>query len=46
VKFAHEKGIPIAAVNIGPTRADDLISLKVEGKTGDVLSLVNSYLHE
>jgi NAD-dependent SIR2 family protein deacetylase len=36
-KRAHERGIPIAIVNIGPTRADDLATLKVEEKCGAVL---------
>jgi NAD-dependent SIR2 family protein deacetylase len=34
---AAERGIPLAIVNIGPTRADDLATLKVEGRCGDVL---------
>lgn len=37
-KRAHERGTPIAIVNIGPTRADDLASLKIEAKCGEVLS--------
>ena len=28
----------LAIVNIGPTRADDLATLKIEAKCGDVLS--------
>lgn len=35
---ACERGIPIAIVNIGPTRADDLASLKVEARCGEVLA--------
>lgn len=38
VKRAAERGVPVAIVNIGPTRADDLATLKVEAKCGDVLS--------
>src|SRR6185295_8244637 len=34
VKRAAERRIPIAIVNIGPTRGDDLAMLKVEGKCG------------
>jgi len=34
---AEKEGMPIAIVNIGPTRADDLAAAKVEGKLGDVL---------
>lgn len=37
VKRAHERGIPIGIVNIGPTRADDLAMVKVERKVGEVL---------
>jgi NAD-dependent SIR2 family protein deacetylase len=39
-KRAHERGVPIAIVNIGPTRADDLATLKVEERCGAVLSAV------
>lgn len=38
VKRAAERGIPIAIVNIGPTRGDDLATLKIEENCGDVLS--------
>ncbi|MBV9110877.1 MAG: NAD-dependent protein deacetylase [Gemmatimonadetes bacterium] len=34
---AQEQGMPIAVVNLGPTRADDIAAVKVEGKLGDVL---------
>ncbi|MBV8516091.1 MAG: NAD-dependent protein deacetylase [Acidobacteria bacterium] len=37
VKRAAERGLPIAIVNIGPTRADDLATLKVEAKCDEVL---------
>ena len=37
-KRAAERRIPIALVNIGPTRADDLATLKIEAKCGAVLS--------
>ncbi len=40
VKRAAERGIPIAIVNIGPTRADDLATLKIEEKCGEVLNAV------
>ncbi len=35
---AHDRGIPIAIVNIGPTRADDIADLKVERECGEVLA--------
>ncbi|HEY7790193.1 MAG TPA: NAD-dependent protein deacetylase [Vicinamibacterales bacterium] len=34
---AHERGIPVAALNRGRTRADDLLALKVEGNCADIL---------
>ena len=40
VKRAAERGMPIAIVNIGPTRGDSLATLKVEAKCGDVLSAI------
>jgi NAD-dependent SIR2 family protein deacetylase len=38
VKRAAERRIPIAIVNIGPTRGDELASLKVEAKCSEALS--------
>jgi len=39
---AQSKNIPIAAINLGKTRADDLLSLKIERDCGETLSeLVN-----
>lgn len=38
VKRAAERRIPIAIVNIGPTRGDDLATLKIEARCGDALS--------
>lgn len=35
---ACERGIPIAIVNIGPTRADDLATIKIEARCGEVLT--------
>lgn len=37
---AHERGVPIAILNIGPTRADDLATLKIEQRAGAVLASV------
>jgi NAD-dependent SIR2 family protein deacetylase len=39
VKRAAECGIPIAIVNIGPTRGDELASIKIDGECGAVLSV-------
>jgi len=36
-KRAHDRGVPIAIVNIGATRADDLATLKIEAECGEVL---------
>jgi NAD-dependent SIR2 family protein deacetylase len=38
VKRAAERDVPVAIVNIGPTRADDLATLKIEDKCGSVLT--------
>jgi len=40
VRRAAERGVPIAIVNIGPTRGDDLATLKIEAKCGATLSAV------
>lgn len=40
VQMAAKRGVPIAAVNIGRTRADDLLSLKVEDRCEDALSFL------
>jgi NAD-dependent SIR2 family protein deacetylase len=37
-RHAAERGIPIAALNLGKTRADPLLSLKVEAPCGAALS--------
>ncbi len=34
---AREDSVPIAIVNIGPTRADELARIKIEGRAGEVL---------
>jgi NAD-dependent SIR2 family protein deacetylase len=34
---AREEGVPIAVVNLGPTRADEMAAAKVEGTLGRVL---------
>jgi NAD-dependent SIR2 family protein deacetylase len=38
VRLAHEAGLPIAIVNRGRTRADDLAELKVSGDIGSALT--------
>jgi NAD-dependent SIR2 family protein deacetylase len=39
-RMAAETGIPIAAINLGRTRADDLLALKLSADCGHVLALV------
>ena len=34
---AREEGMPIAVVNLGPTRADDVAAVKVDGRLGSIL---------
>ena len=38
VKRAHDSGLPIAIVNRGRTRADELATLKIEGDVGSLLT--------
>jgi NAD-dependent SIR2 family protein deacetylase len=38
-RMAHERGTPIAILNRGQTRADDLVDLKLEADCGAVLSV-------
>jgi NAD-dependent SIR2 family protein deacetylase len=37
VRRAAERGVPVAIVNVGPTRGDDDATVKLEGALGDVL---------
>lgn len=39
-RAAHLAGVPIVSVNIGPNRADELFTLKIEGLCSEVLSRV------
>ena len=38
VRDAHDAGLPIAIVNRGRTRGDDLAELKIEGDVGETLT--------
>ena len=38
VRRASDRNLPIAIVNIGPTRGDELATLKIEAKCGEVLT--------
>lgn len=39
-RMAAQIGMPIAAINLGRTRADDLLALKVEQECGEALALL------
>ncbi|XP_047669426.1 NAD-dependent protein lipoamidase sirtuin-4, mitochondrial isoform X2 [Tachysurus fulvidraco] len=39
---ASERRLPVAIVNIGPTRADHLAELKLSARCGDVLSILSA----
>lgn len=41
---AQKAGLPIAIVNLGPTRADDLAEVKVEARLGEALPLLTREL--
>jgi len=43
---AHELGLPVALVNDGPTRADDLAEVRVAARVGDVLPRLAAALLE
>jgi NAD-dependent SIR2 family protein deacetylase len=43
---ASERGMPIAVVNLGPTRADDLAQVRIEERAGDVLPRLAARLLE
>jgi NAD-dependent SIR2 family protein deacetylase len=45
-RLAQETGKPIAAVNLGRTRADDLINLKLEESAEQLLALVPQLLNQ
>lgn len=38
-RAAKEAGAPIAIINIGETRADDFVSLKINARCGEVRAL-------
>ncbi|HET6655372.1 MAG TPA: NAD-dependent protein deacetylase [Gammaproteobacteria bacterium] len=46
VRRAAERGIPIAAINLGRTRADDKIALRVADRCGDVLTTLIAQLQQ
>lgn len=40
---AREKKLPIAILNIGPTRSDDLACLKLDSRCGELLPLIDPH---
>ena len=44
VRRARELGLPIAVINIGPTRADDLVQAKVAAGAAEVLPQLAAHL--
>jgi hypothetical protein len=44
VRHAAALGIPVAIVNRGPTRGDDLATVKVEGGCSELLTLLSEEL--
>ena len=44
VKRARERGVPVAAVNLGKTRADDELDVKVRGDCRAVMRAVTDAL--
>ncbi len=47
IKTAKEQGHPgmqVAIVNVGPTRADDMVDLKLEVRAGDAMSALKELL--
>jgi hypothetical protein len=42
VRAAADAGKPIAAINLGRTRADDLLTLKVEDRCANALRVLAS----
>lgn len=43
VKAAKENNRPVAVINVGPTRADDIVDLKIEALAGEVLSRLSTH---
>ncbi|KAG6508057.1 hypothetical protein ZIOFF_033412 [Zingiber officinale] len=43
VRAAHEAGAPVAVVNIGETRADDFVSVKINARCGETPSRFDRY---
>jgi NAD-dependent SIR2 family protein deacetylase len=40
VRRARREGVPVAVVNLGPTRGDALAAVRVDGRAGDVLPVL------
>jgi NAD-dependent SIR2 family protein deacetylase len=44
VRRAAQSGKPVAIINIGPTRGDDLAAIRIEASTGESLSRLYAVL--
>ena len=44
VRRAAERGLPIAIINLGPTRADDLGTLRISARAGEFLPRLAKFL--
>jgi NAD-dependent SIR2 family protein deacetylase len=45
VRRAAERGVPVAIVNRGPTRGDELATLRIDARAGEVLPALLDKLH-
>ena len=43
---ANEQRLPLAIVNIGATRADNLATLRIHSKIGDIVDILNEFVVE
>lgn len=46
VRRAHERGLPVAIVTLGPSRGDELATVRVEARAGEILPWLRDALRE
>lgn len=46
VRRAHDRGLPIAIVTLGPSRGDELATVRVEARAGEILPWLRDALRE
>ena len=44
VRMAHERGLPIASLNLGITRADEMVTLNIKADCVEVLNALDQKL--